>query len=511
MQAFQHMMIDIQAHELSADERAFLREYQPKGICLFRRNITSNDQCTALTAELRDLCGPDVIIATDQEGGSVVRALNVLYSPGNMALGAVDDVSVTQDVAAITAGGLRQLGINVNLAPVADVNNNPANPVISDRSFGSRSADVSRHVAAFVRGMQGEGVAATLKHFPGHGDTATDSHHDLPRLERSLAELEATELPPFKAGIAAGAACVLSFHGILPALDPDMPATLSKAAMTDLLRDQLGFNGVSISDALEMAAIKRRYPAAEAASLALQAGIDMPESNAHATSGANSVKQHLATLTGVQQAEQEGRFDPDMLAASAKRLSHLATTYPAKPEPVTRPVEDVILIARAAHDAVTITGNLPQLAIKQPLVLVAADHQVGGSASDVIETPARALMHDLVARGFTVHPLWYQPDETASQESVLTSLAAQTDASILFISASRVRLNTSEVRLAQQIAERTQQTEQAALHVALWNPYSTLDIALPAIISFGFNEAALEHVVDILQGAPARGKLPIVL
>ncbi|MEM6431838.1 MAG: glycoside hydrolase family 3 protein, partial [Deinococcota bacterium] len=466
MQAFQHVMIDIQAAELSADERAFLREYQPKGICLFRRNIISNEQCTALTNELRDLCGPDVIIATDQEGGSVVRALSVLYSPGNMALGAVDDASVTQDVAAVMARGLRQLGINVNLAPVSDVNNNPANPVISDRSFGSRSEDVSRHVAAFVRGMQGEGVAATLKHFPGHGDTATDSHHDLPRLMRTLAELEATELPPFKAGIAAGAACVLSFHGILPALDPDMPATLSKAAMTDLLRGKLGFNGVSISDALEMAAIKRRYPAAEAAVLALQAGIDMPESNAHATSGADSVEQHLATLTGVQQAEREGRFDPDMLAASEARLAHLAATYPANPEPVTRLVEDVILMARAAHDAVTTVGHLPWLDVKQPIILVAADHRVGGSASDVIETPARALLRDLTARGFNVQPLWYQPDEAASQASVLTSLAAQTDASILFVSASRVRLNASEVRLAQQIAERAEHAEQAALHVA---------------------------------------------
>ncbi|MEM6429827.1 MAG: glycoside hydrolase family 3 N-terminal domain-containing protein, partial [Deinococcota bacterium] len=272
-----------------------------------------------------------------------------------------------------------------------------------------------------------------------------------------------------------------------------------------------GFNGVSISDALEMAAIQRRYPAAEAASLALQAGIDMPESNAHATSGADSVEQHLATLTGVQQAEREGRFDPDMLAASEARLAHLAATYPANPEPVTRPVEDVILIARAAHDAVTTVGNLPWLDVKQPLILIAADHQVGGSASDVIETPARALLRDLTARGFNVQPLWYQPDEAASQASVLTSLAAQTAASILFVSASRVRLNESEVHLAQQIAEHVGKSEQAALHVALWNPYSTIDIALPSIISFGFSEAALEHVVDILQGAPARGKLPIVL
>ncbi|HRP46394.1 MAG TPA: glycoside hydrolase family 3 N-terminal domain-containing protein, partial [Trueperaceae bacterium] len=154
-------------------------------------------------AERRQVAGGDLIVAVDQEGGGVLRLLDVPFPPPAMALGAADDVSLTEAVAAATGRALAAVGINLDFAPVADVNSNPLNPVIADRSFGAEPALVARHVAAFVRGLQSAGVGATLKHFPGHGDTNLDSHLALPVVDRSLPELRATEFVPFRAGIAA--------------------------------------------------------------------------------------------------------------------------------------------------------------------------------------------------------------------------------------------------------------------------------------------------------------------
>ena len=197
-------MVDLSGSSVSADERAFFRDYQVGGVCLFRRNFTDRYQAAELTAELRNLLGDGLIIATDQEGGGVVRASDLPYSPGTMLLGAANDLTLTREVAAATARGLRSVGVNVNFAPVADVNVNPHNPVIGERSFGADPRQVAKQVVAFVQGLQSEGVAATVKHFPGHGDTATDSHLALPELNVDLERLHATELIPFKAAIDGG-------------------------------------------------------------------------------------------------------------------------------------------------------------------------------------------------------------------------------------------------------------------------------------------------------------------
>ena len=275
------LMLDLSGPTLSSDERAFFADYQVGGVCLFSRNSIDRHQAADLTAELRSLLGENLLIATDQEGGGVVRAGDVPFSPGTMLLGAANDPDLTRKVAAATARGLRAMGINVNFAPVADVNNNPLNPVIGDRSFGAEPEHVAEHVVAFVQGLQSENVAATVKHFPGHGDTATDSHLALPELDVSLERLHALELLPFKAAIQTGVAGVMSYHGVVQALDSENPATLSIRAITDLLRGELGFDGVTFTDALEMRAIQDRYSPAESVVRALAAGIDMPLYDVH--------------------------------------------------------------------------------------------------------------------------------------------------------------------------------------------------------------------------------------
>ena len=218
----------------------WVREGGYRGVVLFARNVRDSEQLAELTASLRGL-----LVAIDEEGGDVTRleAAEGSSFPGNLALGAVDDVELTRRVGAAIGGELAAVGINFDLAPVADVIVDPANAIVGVRSFGSDPALVSRHVAAVVEGLQSVGVAACAKHFPGHGETVADSHLELPSVETDRETLLARALPPFAAAVEAGVRAVMTAHVRFAALD-DEPATLSSEVI-GLLRSQLGFDGRS--------------------------------------------------------------------------------------------------------------------------------------------------------------------------------------------------------------------------------------------------------------------------
>ncbi|MET7477779.1 glycoside hydrolase family 3 protein [Streptomyces sp. NPDC005648] len=242
---------------------------------IFGRNIATAEQLADLTAQLRAE-RDDVLVAIDEEGGDVTR-LEVRTGssfPGNNALGAVDDVALTQEVAAELGRRLAACGVNLNWAPSADVNSNPSNPVIGVRSFGADPDLVARHTAAYVTGLQSAGVAACTKHFPGHGDTAVDSHHALPRIDVSSEILAQRELTPFRAAIAAGSRALMTAHILVPDLDADRPATLSHPVLTDLLRGELGYDGLIVTDGMEMQAIAATYGIERGSVLAIAAGAD---------------------------------------------------------------------------------------------------------------------------------------------------------------------------------------------------------------------------------------------
>jgi beta-N-acetylhexosaminidase len=244
------------------------------GIVLFADNVRDPEQVSSLVAALHaERTG--LVAAIDEEGGDVTRLEADAGSsyPGNLALGFVDDPELTRAVAGAIAGELGEAGLTLNLAPVADVNSNPRNPVIGVRSFGSEPDLVARHVAAFVDGTQERGVAACAKHFPGHGDTTTDSHLELPAVDGGREALLAGPLLPFRAAIDAGARAVMTAHIVVRDLD-DRPATLSDVVVGDLLRRELGFRGAVISDALEMRAVSGTVGIEEGAVLALAAGVD---------------------------------------------------------------------------------------------------------------------------------------------------------------------------------------------------------------------------------------------
>ncbi|MQY13617.1 Beta-hexosaminidase [Streptomyces sp. RB5] len=294
-------------------------------VALFGRNVRDAEQVAALTARLRSV-RPEVIVATDEEGGDVTR-LEVRTGssfPGNLALGAVDDVDLTRAVARELGRMLAECGVTMDWAPSADVNSDPDNPVIGVRSFGSGQELVARHTAAYVRGLHDSGVIACVKHFPGHGDTATDSHHALPHIGVPLEVLRARELVPFRAAIDAGAKVVMSAHIVLSALDPTLPATLSRPVLTGLLRGPvadggLGFDGVVTTDALEMRAIAETYGMARGAVMALSAGADA------LCLGFNADDELVVGLRdAIAAAVRSGELAEERLAEAASRVRGLA-------------------------------------------------------------------------------------------------------------------------------------------------------------------------------------------
>jgi beta-N-acetylhexosaminidase len=328
------------------------------GVVLFARNVSA--ELPALCAELGD-----VLIAIDEEGGDVTRleAEHGSSYPGNLALGAVDDVALTERVAAAIGGDLRAVGVNVNLAPVADANTNPQNPIVGVRAFGSDPELVARHVTAFVRGLQRAGVAACAKHFPGHGDTSADSHLELPMVE---GDLDAALLP-FRAAIEAGTRCVMPGHLLVPALDSELPASQSRRIVTDLLRRELGFDGCVITDALEMKAVSATVGIEESAVRALEAGAD-------GLCIGHDVDDELTEriLRAIVAAVTSGRLESDRLAEARGRITAVANTGV---RPGSDP--DVGIGAEAARRALRATGRVviegsPQIVLLQTAPTIAA-------------------------------------------------------------------------------------------------------------------------------------------
>ena len=270
-----------------------------------------------------------------------------------MALGATGDEALAERVAGATARELRALGVNVNYAPVCDVANNPANPALGIRSFGDDPEAVGRLAAATVRGLQGEGVAATAKHFPGAGDTAADPHHELPLVPRTNAELAERELVPFRAALDAGARMVMTGHFALPGQDDDLPTSLSAAVLRDLLRGQLRFDGVTVTDALDMRALAQGSAQIVDAIAALRAGEDVLLGTAD-----EAALERLEE--GLAQAQRRGLIDADDDAAARRRLDELRRwlgRYDQPPLDVVGCADHQALAAELARRSITLVRN----------------------------------------------------------------------------------------------------------------------------------------------------------
>ncbi|MEU1177782.1 glycoside hydrolase family 3 N-terminal domain-containing protein [Streptomyces sp. NPDC005820] len=289
------------------------------GVILFTRNVRDAEQVRHLTDTLRAL-RPDLMVAIDNEGGGIghLVAAGAPEVPGSWALGVVDDPRLTAACADALAGHLLSLGITASYAPVADVQSRSENPIVRTRAFGDDPDLVSRHLRAWIAATEARGVASCAKHFPGHGGTVTDSHHDLAVDPRPYDRLD---LAPFRAAVDAGVPLLMSAHVVFPALDPERPATLSPRILSELLRGELGFEGVLVSDALEMKAIADRYGEAAGARLALAAGADQ------VVVAVPDPEVVLACRDAVLAALGSGELAEERVTEAAERVRRLALRY----------------------------------------------------------------------------------------------------------------------------------------------------------------------------------------
>jgi beta-N-acetylhexosaminidase len=341
------------------------------GVVLYAWNVESAEQLASLTGELRAERG-DIVVAIDEEGGDVTRleAARGSSYPGNAALGVVDDVELTRRVVASIGAELARAGVNLDFAPVADVNTNPQNPVIGIRSFGSDADLVARHVAASVEGLQSAGVAACAKHFPGHGDTSLDSHLALP----SVDVLEDEALVPFRAAIEAGVLSIMTAHIVVRSLG-EVPATMSREVIHDLLRAELGFDGLVVTDALEMKAISDTVGVEDGAVRAIAAGADA------LCLGHDLFDESVASARdALVEAVRSNRLAEDRLVSAASRVARIVDLASMAGDAVVDREAGRI----AARRALSVEG---EARVTGPVLVVELEPQVGMAAGRLSQQP----------------------------------------------------------------------------------------------------------------------------
>lgn len=516
--AGQLLLVHFTGPDLSPELRILIEQHHVGGIVLFSAdgNIRSVEQVTALINAAQGAAtatpgGLPLLVAVDQEGGAVARLRNgVAVVPGQMAVAAGGSVENAAELYRINAEQLRALGVNMNLAPVLDVNTNPDNPVIGARSFGSDPAQVAAYGRAAIEAYQSEGIIATAKHFPGHGDTDVDSHLALPRLTHDRARLDAVDLPPFREAIAAGVDAVMTGHLLAPAIDDDpaRPATLSPLVLTGLLRQELGFEGVIVSDAMGMRAITRLLPLPEAAVRAVQAGVDLLSFGGEGL--ASPLDQALVHQRLVA-AVQSGELAPERLDEAALRVLTLKARrgildWAAAPTPAADAVGNPgqSALASMANDAsITLlrddAGLLP-LGADQRLLVIARQNPI--------------LWHEAMAACPNQTRVIYMPaDPTPAYIAV--ALQAAADADRVIVATHTARRYAGQVDLLAALAGRP------TLALSMSGPYDVqaLASAPPALasaptllVAYESTEGAVRAMARALCGQIVpQGRLPVAL
>ncbi|MDR2418927.1 MAG: beta-N-acetylhexosaminidase [Treponema sp.] len=321
----QRFIIGFDGHTLTPEFRRLLRQYKAGNVILFRENLQNAAQAKALCDDIKasviEETGIPPFIAIDQEGGRVSRLPADMTNVAGAAELAVAGTAALVEAVTLTAAELRRIGVNFNLAPVLDVNSNPANPVIGTRSFGATPDLVAELGAAAVAAWERAGILCCGKHFPGHGDTSVDSHLELPCVDKTRAELEAVELLPFRRAIACGIPALMSAHILFPQVEPSrVPATMSKIIITSMLREQLGFKGLVLSDAMEMNAIKHYYGTPTGCIEAIRAGVDI-------VLVCHDTALMEASLVAVAETYTNGGFDNTAFDASTERIVQYKKKY----------------------------------------------------------------------------------------------------------------------------------------------------------------------------------------
>ncbi|MGO1975208.1 MAG: glycoside hydrolase family 3 protein [Propionibacteriaceae bacterium] len=446
--------------------------------------------------------GVPALVSIDQEEGVVIRLPQPSTQlPGTMALGATGDPLLAELAARITGKELRAVGVNQNYAPLADVNVNALNPVIGVRSFGADPATVAALVEGQVDGFHHAGIASTVKHFPGHGDTEVDSHLGLPVIDHTRAELDEIDLPPFRKAIAAGADAVMTAHIVVPALDPDgMPATLSKPILTDLLRDELGFDGVIVTDSLLMEGVRTIFDDDRVPIEAIKAGADqmlMPPDLGLA-------------IDAVTAAVEDGEISTDRLDASVQRILRMKTARGLFDEPPADVDAVPEILATKAHLlASDRIGNASITVLKNDDALL----PVSGTDSVLVtgwgEDAVPTLVDALVAGGVHATGLPAQEPDAAHIAEVAAT-AADHGVVVVLTQSGVFGITEPQQALVQALVD----TGLPVVAAAVRNPYDVVHHAdtTAAVVTYSYAEVSLQSLARVLAGTVRpSGTLPVDL
>lgn len=479
-------------------------------------------ELAAILNRLQRTAATPLLIGGDYEHGVGMRIAGATRFPRAMAFGAAGDGALVREAARLTAIEARALGVHVNFAPVADVNNNPRNPVINIRSFGEDPASVGRLAGEAVRGLQGGGVVATLKHFPGHGDTAVDTHLGLATVPHGRARLDQVELAPFRAGIQAGAGAVMVAHVEMPALDATPgPATFSQPIVSGLLRRELGFDGVIYTDSMLMDAISAMTGPGEAAVKAVQAGADVVLDPEDVREAAAALKAALAggALTRARLVESARRI----LQHKARLGLHKARTVDLDAVMTHVGTRQAAEVARTtAERAVTLlrdtTGAVPLAAPRTGRVLYLS--VLDYPSNWRIAAPSRTLLPELRKRWASVTAVEISDRSSPEELELVRAMAAGFDAVVagVFVRASsgsgRLDLASGVVRLLADVAAAAARRNQPVVAAFFGSPYAAVAASsLPAVlVTYDFGDYAEGAAARALAGEiPITGRLPVAL
>jgi beta-N-acetylhexosaminidase len=486
-------------------------DYHVGGIIIFPHNLTTLTDLATLISSAQQAAvdhepGIPLFVAADQEGWPVLRLPEgATIFPSNMAVGATDSVEDAQLMASVMATEMKALGLNMNLAPVMDVNSNPQNPVIGIRSFGSSPELVSRLGTAMIETYQSQGIVATAKHFPGHGDTSVDSHYDLPVVDHDRERLEDVELAPFRAAISAGVECIMTAHVSVPALDPvaGRPATLSSDILQGLLREELGFEGLIATDSLSMSALMNQYDLSTATALAFQAGADLLM---FGYTPRYPPDLQLPACDTVLRMVEEGTIPQSRLDDAVRRILLTKARHGLmdwQPEPLDSALEQVgteehqAAARQVALDSITLIKDEDALLPLSPESSLLVIYPRSGAAlgQAVLQYAPRATLLEVSER-------------PTSREFVQATTQARA-AQLVLMGTRDVMDNPEQAALV-----KTLRVEYPVIAVALDSPYDLLSYPQIStyLATYGRAPVSMEALAHVLFGyAEPRGRLPVAL
>lgn len=500
----QKLVFGFHGAEMSEEFVSLIKEYKIGNVILFLRNVKSAAQLRTLCTQVQELVlaqtGYPAFIVIDQEGGMVTRlpqdAVNV---PCAMSLAATGDPENARRASEITIRQLRGLGANFNMAPVLDVNNNPANPVIGIRSFGDDPETVASFGVASLQPYAGSGVLCCGKHFPGHGDTAVDSHLGLPRVDKTEEELERLELIPFRRAAEAGIPAIMISHVLFPKIEEaEIPCTMSRRIITGLLKEKMGYQGLILTDCMEMGAIRDYYGTPEGVVASIKAGVDLAEVS-------STIALEWGAARAVNEAAQRGEFDMEEIRASVEKILQYKKTLCYEIDPsVCNQQQDREAVRKMTRQAITCCAGTPLTADERTFFCGCEDYRASGAGN---EDGSAGPFPEYMAKAFSAP--WAITSKDPNEEEIRRTAEQASQYDSIVLSTCNGHLFQGQIALAEALAR----TGKPLTVVALRNPYDIplLPDCQCKIAAYDYTTPCFQALEEVFRGGAMTGRSPVKL